>query len=323
MNLIKVIENGKGDVSDDDLPDVMGLLGAAAGGDAKVLIYRHVDGAKLGYCETVQLAVFTNSGLDYIQRKWGEGDYRLQVHGKKEGAARAGILRSFDICVVAPQQKVMDMPSMQQSDAGLVSVVGDLVLAMRQQAQRDPWADMVRAKELFAPAQNPYATITPSSSNGVEKMMEMVMMMQGLGQLKAVMADTFGNVEPDKRGDMMRALGGLVGSLPALAAAHNNPIHSPPAPAPAMEVPAPAHEPDEITDFAEAAKAIADKIKGGADAETVVYWIWDNCGEGVIAGIADFDAMLEAVYVKRYSLDSYKALVGKVVAAIREEYHAD
>ena len=72
-----------------ELCDVLDDLAASAGGDAKIIIYRQNDRAKLDYLETVQLAVMSAQGLSYIQRKWGGGDYRLQVHGKKEAGGRA------------------------------------------------------------------------------------------------------------------------------------------------------------------------------------------------------------------------------------------
>ena len=79
-----VIPLGVKEVEDaGELPDVMSVLAAAAGGDAKIIIYRHTAAAKLAYIETVQLAAISSQGLDYIQRKWGGGDYRLQVHGRR------------------------------------------------------------------------------------------------------------------------------------------------------------------------------------------------------------------------------------------------
>lgn len=200
-----------------ELSNVLADLAASAGGDAKIIIYRQNDRAKLSYLETVQLAVISAQGLAYIQRKWGGGDYRLQVHGKKEEGGRAGIMKPFDVCIEALPVQPTPSPAQTayapQTQSGWDS---DKIIAVLTAA-----APLVRAGAEWWSSRQPI-TVHPytnpvQQTSGLAALSETLMSLQIMGQLKDTVGDVFGNVASDNVGDkrspMLQALAPAIGAI--------------------------------------------------------------------------------------------------------------
>ena len=219
MATIPLVGVGLKEVEDtSDLPDVLSILSAAAGGDAKVIIYRHSASAKLEYVETVQLAAISSQGLDYIQRKHGGGDYRLQVHGKRADG-KSGIVKAFDVSIAAiPVQVTTPMQQFQPQYAPIApSWDGDKIIAVLTAA-----APLVRAgAEWWSARQQPalyqYNPNPVQASSGLTALSETLMSLQIMGQLKETVGDVFGTVASDngdsKRNAMLQALAPALGAM--------------------------------------------------------------------------------------------------------------
>lgn len=199
-----------------DLPDVLSILSAAAGGDAKVIIYRHSVNAKLEYVETVQLSAISSQGLDYIQRKHGGGDYRLQVHGKRADG-KSGIVKAFDVSIAAiPVQVTTPMQQFQPQYAPIAPAWdGDKIIALMTAA-----APLVRAgAEWWSARQQPTLHPYPNpvqAGSGLTALSETLMSLQIMGQLKETVGDVFGTVASDNGGNQRSAM--LQALAPALGA---------------------------------------------------------------------------------------------------------
>ena len=217
MATIPLVGVGLKEVEDTgDLPDVLSILSAAAGGDAKVIIYRHSVTAKLEYVETVQLSAISSQGLDYIQRKHGGGDYRLQVHGKRADG-KSGIVKAFDVSIAAiPVQVTTPMQQFQPQYAPIAPAWdGDKIIAVLTAA-----APLVRAgAEWWSARQQPTLHPYPNpvqASSGLTALSETLMSLQIMGQLKETVGDVFGTVASDNGGNQRNAM--LQALAPALGA---------------------------------------------------------------------------------------------------------
>ena len=250
-----------------DLPDVLSILSAAAGGDAKVIIYRHSVTAKLEYVETVQLAAISSQGLDYIQRKHGGGDYRLQVHGKRADG-KSGIVKAFDVSIAAiPVQVTTPMPQQFTQYAPIAPTWdGDKIIAVLTAA-----APLVRAgAEWWSARQQPalyqYNPNPVQSGSGLTALSETLMSLQIMGQLKETVSDVFGNVASDNGGDKRSAmLQALAPALGAMMGGGQPPPQPPPQQNPIEEVEDmnEPNEPNEPNEYETVLELIANSIRHG------------------------------------------------------------
>ena len=266
MATIPLVGVGLKEVEDTgDLPDVLSILSAAAGGDAKVIIYRHSVTAKLEYVETVQLAAISSQGLDYIQRKHGGGDYRLQVHGKRADG-KSGIVKAFDVSIAAiPVQVTTPMQQFQPQYAPIApSWDGDKIIAVLTAA-----APLVRAgAEWWSARQQPalyqYNPNPVQSGSGLTALSETLMSLQIMGQLKETVSDVFGNVASDNGGDKRSAM--LQALAPALGAMMGG-GQPPPPPTQIQQNPIEEvedmNEPNEPNEYETVLELIANSIRHG------------------------------------------------------------
>ena len=296
-----------------ELCDVLDDLAASAGGDAKIIIYRQNDRAKLDYLETVQLAVMSAQGLGYIQRKWGGGDYRLQVHSRKEAGGRAAIQKAFDVCIGAlppvqqtpsPAQTVY-APQPQQSGWDSEKIIAVLTAA----------APLVRAGAEWWSARQP-VTVHPytnpvQQTSGLAALSETLMSIQIMGQLKDTVGDVFGNVASDNGGDkrspMLQALAPAIGAI----LGQQQPT---PTPAPVVvenvsreTMEEGKEEVNEPNEYQTILALIAESIKSG-NQDTVIALL-DECSPDVSAAILGATGMQIAMFAGRFALS---------VAAVRE-----
>ena len=250
-----------------DLPDVLSILSAAAGGDAKVIIYRHSVTAKLEYVETVQLSAISSQGLDYIQRKHGGGDYRLQVHGKRADG-KSGIVKAFDVSIAAiPVQVTTPMQQFQPQYAPIAPAWdGDKIIAVLTAA-----APLVRAgAEWWSARQQPTLHPYPNpvqASSGLTALSETLMSLQIMGQLKETVGDVFGTVASDNGGNqrnaMLQALAPALGAMmgggqppPPPTQIQQNPIEE-------VEEVEDMNEPNEPNEYETVLELIANSIRHG------------------------------------------------------------
>lgn len=283
--------------------DVIAMLADAAGGDAKIIISRHEAG-KIAYCETVQLATIEAEGLDYVQRKYGGGEYRMQLHAKEDGGNRAAIRRGYDV-------KIANIPApppaaaWQQTPAPAQTVWdGDKIIAVLTAA-----APLVRTAAEWWSARQPQV-MTPYNNpvqggGGLAALSETLMSLQIMGQLKETVGDVFGSVASsdggDKRGALLQALTPALGMLMQ------------PTPAP---TPTPEHQhqqEQEEEDMAERSQyetvlaLIAESIRSG-NQDTVIALL-EECEPNVSAQILSASGMQIAMFAGRFALS---------VAAVRE-----
>lgn len=268
MATIPLVGVGLKEVEDTgDLPDVLSILSAAAGGDAKVIIYRHSVTAKLEYVETVQLAAISSQGLDYIQRKHGGGDYRLQVHGKRADG-KSGIVKAFDVSIAAiPVQVTTPMQQLQPQYAPIAPAWdGDKIIAVLTAA-----APLVRAgAEWWSARQQPTLHPYPNpvqASSGLAALSETLMSLQIMGQLKETVGDVFGTVASDNGGNQRNAM--LQALAPALGAMMGGGQTPPPQPQPqqnpieVVEEVEDMNEPNETNEYETVLELIANSIRHG------------------------------------------------------------
>ena len=269
MATIPLVGVGLKEVEDTgDLPDVLSILSAAAGGgDAKVIIYRHSVNAKLEYVETVQLSAISSQGLDYIQRKHGGGDYRLQVHGKRADG-KSGIVKAFDVSIAAiPVQVTTPMQQFQPQYAPMPPAWdGDKIIAVLTAA-----APLVRAgAEWWSARQQPTLHPYPNpvqASSGLAALSETLMSLQIMGQLKETVGDVFGTVASDNGGNqrnaMLQALAPALGAMmgggqppPPPTQIQQNPIEE-------VEEVEDMNEPNEPNEYETVLELIANSIRHG------------------------------------------------------------
>lgn len=201
-----------------ELCDVLDDLAASAGGDAKIIIYRQNDRAKLEYLETVQLAVMSAQGMAYIQRKWGGGDYRLQVHGRKENG-RSGIIKPFDVCIgdlpvqPTPAQSHAQTVYAQQPPSGWDS---DKIIAVLTAA-----APLVRAGAEWWSSRQP-VTVHPytnpvQQTSGIAALSEAMMTINMMRDMKGAVKDFVDDMASDNGGNqrstMLQALAPALGAM--------------------------------------------------------------------------------------------------------------
>ena len=302
-----VIPLGVKEVEDaGELPDVMSVLAAAAGGDAKIIIYRHTAAAKLAYIETVQMAAISSQGLDYIQRKWGGGDYRLQVHGRRADG-KSGIVKAYDV-TIGDIPTPAPSPSWQPAPAPAPAAWdGDKIIAVLTAA-----APLVRTAAEWWSARQPQV-MTPynnpvQSGGGLAALSETLMSLQIMGQLKETVGDVFGSVASSDGGDKRSAL--LNALTPALGMLMQQPT---PAPAPTPTQENFSCEKMEEEDMSERGQyetvlaLIAESIRSG-NQDTVIALL-EECDPTVSAQILSASSMQIAMFAGRFALS---------VAAVRE-----
>lgn len=301
-----------------DLPDVLSILSAAAGGDAKVIIYRHSAAAKLEYVETVQLAAISSQGLDYIQRKHGGGDYRLQVHGKRSDG-RSGIVKAFDVSISAlpvAVQSTATMPQYPQYAPMQPTWDGDKIIAVLTAA-----APLVRAgAEWWSARQQPtvYQYANPvQGGSGLTALSETLMSLQIMGQLKETVSDVFGNVASDggggQRGALLQALAPALGMMMGGGQPAVNPVQAAAADVSCETIQDQDQDQEgeemagkEPSEYEKVLYLVAEAIKAG-NQDTVIALL-EACSPSVSANILGASPMHVAVYA---------AQMGLSVAAVR------
>lgn len=286
-----------------ELCDVLDDLAASAGGDAKIIIYRQNDRAKLDYLETVQLAVMSAQGLGYIQRKWGGGDYRLQVHGKKEAGGRAAIQKTFDVCIGALPVQPTPAPAQTayapQTQSGWDS---EKIIAVLTAA-----APLVRAGAEWWSSRQP-VTVHPYTNpvqptSGLAALSETLMSLQIMGQLKDTVGDVFGNVASDNSGDKRSPM--LQALAPALGAILGQQQPTPAAPVVVENV---SHEKieerkeelNEPNEYQTILALIAESINAG-NQDTVIALL-ENCSPDVSAAILKANGMQIAMFAANFGV---------------------
>lgn len=301
-----VIPLGVKEVEDaGELPDVMSVLSAAAGGDAKIIIYRHTAAAKIAYVETVQLAAISSQGLDYIQRKWGGGDYRLQVHGRRADG-KSGIVKAYDVTIGDIPAPAPTAPAWQPAQAP-AAWDGDKIIAVLTAA-----APLVRTAAEWWSARQPQV-MTPYNNpvqggGGLAAMSETLMSIKMMHELKDTVKDVFGDMASsdggDKRSTMLNALAPALGML-----MQPTPTQTPtPTPTPEIE-----HEHEQEEDMSEPNQyetvltLIAESIRAG-NQDTVIALL-QECDPTVSAQILSATGMQIAMFAGRFGLS---------VAAVRE-----
>ena len=309
-----------------ELSNVLADLAASAGGDAKIIIYRQNDRAKLSYLETVQLAVISAQGLAYIQRKWGGGDYRLQVHGKKDEGGRAGIIKPFDVCIEAlpvvqptPSAQTAYAQQPQQQQSGWDS---DKIIAVLTAA-----APLVRAGAEWWSSRQP-VTVHPYTNpvqptSGLAALSETLMSLQIMGQLKDTVGDVFGNVAPDNSGDKRSPM--LQALAPALGAILGQQQPTPAAPAPVVvenvsqeKIEEGEEELNEPNEYQTILALIAESIKAG-NQDTVIALLTE-CTPDVSAAILGATGMQIAMFAGRFgvSVTAVKASLDNAKEVLNE-----
>ena len=311
-----------------ELCDVLDDLAASAGGDAKIIIYRQNDRAKLDYLETVQLAVMSAQGLGYIQRKWGGGDYRLQVHGKKEAGGRAAIQKTFDVCIGA-------LPTVQPTPSPAQT-------AYAQQPQQSGWdsekiiavltaaAPLVRAGAEWWSSRQPI-TMQPYNNpvqptSGLAALSETLMSLQIMGQLKDTVGDVFGNVATDNSGDKRSTM--LQALAPALGAMLGQQQPTPAAPVVVENVSRETiHEEgkdelNEPNEYETILALIAESIKAG-NQDTVIALLTE-CTPAVGAAILGATGMQIAMFAAKFgvSVTAVKASLANAREVLNENPNA-
>ena len=293
-----VIPLGVKEVEDaGELPDVMSVLSAAAGGDAKIIIYRHTAAAKLAYVETVQLAAISSQGLDYIQRKWGGGDYRLQVHGRRADG-KSGIVKAYDVTIGdIPTPAPAPAPAAWQQTPAPAAWDGDKIIAVLTAA-----APLVRTAAEWWSARQPQV-MTPYNNpvqggGGLAALSETLMSLQIMGQLKETVGDVFGSVASsdggDKRGALLQALTPALGML-------MQPTPTP-TPTPEHQHQQEQEEEDmsEPNQYETVLALIAESIRSG-NQDTVIALL-EECDPTVSTQILSANGMQIAMFAGRFAL---------------------
>ena len=287
-----VIPLGVKEVEDaGELPDVMSVLAAAAGGDAKIIIYRHTAAAKLAYIETVQLAAISSQGLDYIQRKWGGGDYRLQVHGRRSDG-KSGIVKAYDVTIgdipaPAPSAAWQQTQATWNSEK-VAGVVREFLPIIK-------WGIETWSARQPVVMQQAYANPVAANGGSLAAMSETLMSLQLVRQIKDASNDLFGDMasgdSDDKRSPMLKALAPALGMLMQ------------PTPTP---TPTPEPEQEQEEDMAERSQyetvlaLIAESIRSG-NQDTVIALL-EECDPTVSAQILSANGMQIAMFAGRFAL---------------------
>ena len=280
--------------------DVIAMLADAAGGDAKIIISRHEAG-KIAYCETVQLATIEAEGLDYVQRKYGGGEYRMQLHAKEDGGNRAAIRRGYDVKIANIPTPPAPAPAAWQQTPAPAAWDGDKIIAVLTAA-----APLVRTAAEWWSARQPQV-MTPYNNpvqggGGLAALSETLMSLQIMGQLKETVGDVFGSVASsdggDKRGALLQALTPALGML-------MQPTQAPtPTPTPTPEHQH--HQEQEEEDMAERSQyetvlaLIAESIRSG-NQDTVIALL-EECEPTVSAQILSASGMQIAMFAGRFAL---------------------
>jgi len=316
MATIPLVGVGLKEVEDTgDLPDVLSILSAAAGGDAKVIIYRHSVTAKLEYVETVQLAAISSQGLDYIQRKHGGGDYRLQVHGKRADG-KSGIVKAFDVSISAiPVQVTTPMQQFQPQYAPIAPAWdSDKIIAVLGAA-----APLVRAgAEWWSARQQPtlhpypYHTQPAQVGSGLTALSETVMSLRMMNDIKETMKDVFGNVASDNGGNQRNAM--LQALAPALGAMMGG--GQPPPPPPTQIQQNPIEEVEEVEDMNEPNEP--------NEYETVLELIANSIRHGLVENVVELlrecqpDARAKILHAPNLHVTMFASKYGLRVSDVKQ-----
>ena len=293
------------DVMPAELDELLGELSTAAGGDAKILIYKIDERGKLVWRDTVQLAVMSANGLKYVQKRFGGGDYRLQIHGRKEATGRAGIQRTFDVSIgelpVEPTPSPAQTAYAPQTQSGWDS---EKIIAVLTAA-----APLVRAGAEWWSSRQP-VTVHPYTNpvqptSGLAALSETLMSLQIMGQLKDTVGDVFGNVASDNGGDKRSPM--LQALAPALGAILGQQQPTPAAPAPVVvenvsheKIEEGEEELNEPNEYETVLALIAESIKAG-NQDTVIALL-EECSPDVSAAILGATGMQIAMFAGRFGV---------------------
>lgn len=284
--------------------DVIAMLADAAGGDAKIIISRH-EGGKIAYCETVQLATIEAEGLDYVQRKYGGGEYRMQLHAKEDGGNRAAIRRGYDVKIANIPTPPAPAPAWQPAPAPAAWDGEKVAGVVREFLPLIKWGIEAWSARQPVVMQQAYANPVVQGG-GLAALSETLMSIQLTKQIKDSAGELFGDMASSDGGDKRSAL--LNALTPALGMLMQQPA---PTPAP---TPTPTPEPEqEEEDMAERGQyetvlaLIAESIRSG-NQDTVIALL-EECDPTVSAQILSATGMQIAMFAGRFALS---------VAAVRE-----